>query len=79
MSFVELVDLALNCLFICYGCKGKRVDIKEEAVADKSESETRLVKVEGLLSACIKKNAWLEAKLSATRKQVRKLLNESEN
>jgi len=75
MSFVELIDLALNCLFICYGCKGKRVDVKEEKLAEKSESEirlleARLVKVEGLLSICINKNAWLEAELSATRDQV---------
>ncbi len=75
MSFVELIDLALNCLFICCRCNGKRVDVKDEAVPEKFESkirilEARLVKVEGLLSACINKNTWLEAQLSAVRDQV---------
>ncbi len=76
MSFIELFDLAFNCLFIYCGCKGQRVDVEEEALAEKYVSETRFVKLEGLLSSCIDKNAWLEAELSATRKQVRKLLNE---
>ncbi len=79
MHVVELIDLALNCLFIYCGCKGKRVNIKEEAGADESESETRLVKVEGLLSACIKKNAWLEAELSATRVMFLKSLDKLED
>ena len=62
MSFVELIDLALNCVFICCRCKSKRVEEKEEAVAEKSESEirlleARLVKLEGLFSVCINKNA----------------------
>jgi len=75
MSFIELIDLAMNCLFIYCGCKIKRVENKEEAVAEKSESEikllqVRLVKVEGLLSVCINKNAWLEAELSKSRDQV---------
>jgi len=80
MSFVELIDLALNFLFIYRGCKSKRVEVKEEGLADKSESEirllqARLVKVEGLLSVCINKNAWLEAELSESRDQVLKLLD----
>jgi len=84
MSFVELIDLALNCLSICFRCKDKRVENKDKGMAEKSDREitlpeTRLVKLEGLLSVCINKNAWLEAELSATREQVRKLLNESEN
>ena len=75
MSFVELFDLAFNCLFIWCRSKVKRVEIKEEEVAEKSESkikilEERLVKVEGLLGDCINKNAWLEAELSASRGQV---------
>jgi hypothetical protein len=84
MSFVELIDFALNCLFIYCGFKEKRVENKEEGLAEKSDreitlSERRLVKLEDLLSVCINKNAWLEAELSATREQVRKLLNESED
>ncbi len=71
MSFIELFDLAFNCLFICCRSKGKRVEVKEEEVAEKSESkikilEERLVKVEGLLSVSINKIACLEAELSAT-------------
>jgi len=74
MSFVELIDLALNCVFICCRFKGKRVEVKEEEVAEKSESkirllEARLVKVEGLLSESNKKISCLEADLSATRDQ----------
>jgi len=70
MSFIELIDLAFNCLFICR-FKGKRVEVKEEEVADKSESkimilEERLVKVEGLLRESINKIACLEAEQSAT-------------
>jgi len=75
MSFVELIDLALNCLFIYCGCKGKRVEDKEEGFAEKSESETtlleaRLVKIERLLSVSINKIACLEAELTASRDQV---------
>jgi len=70
MSFVELIDLALNCLFICCRCKGKRIEIKEEENAEKSESEVRFVKLESLLNVCIKKIACLEAELSASRDQV---------
>jgi len=75
MSFVELIDLALNCLFIYCGCKSKRVEVKEETVSEKSESkirllEARLVKLEGLFSVCLNKNASLEAELSASRDQL---------
>ncbi len=75
MSFVELIDLALNCVFICCRFKGKRVEVKEEEVAEKSESkirllEARLVKLEGLFSVCLNKNASLEAELSASRDQL---------
>ncbi len=74
MSFVELIDLAFNCLFISCRCEGKRVEVKNKAVPEKFESEiillqTRLVKVEGLLCACIIKNTWLEAELSAVHDQ----------
>jgi len=79
MSFVELIDLGFNCLFISCRFEGKRVNIKEEAVADEYESETRLVKVEGLLSDCIKKNACLEAELSATRVMFLKSLDKLED
>jgi len=73
MSFVELIDLALNCLFIYCGCKSKRVVVEEKALESESEIrllEARLVKVEGLLSASNKKIAFLEAELSVSRDQV---------
>ncbi len=71
MSFVELFDLAFNCLFIYCGCNSKRVEVKDKEVAQKSESkikilEERLDKVEGLLSISINKIACLEAEKSAT-------------
>jgi len=67
MSFVELIDLALNCLFIYCASKGKRVEMSEEEVAEKSESEVRFIKLESQLNVCIEKIACLEAELSATR------------
>ncbi len=70
MSFVELFDLAFNCLFICCGCKSKRVENKEEGLADKSESEIRFTKLESQLNVCMNKIACLEAELYATRDQV---------
>ena len=73
MSFVELVDLTLNFLFICYGCKSKRVVVEEKALESESEIrllEVRLVKVERLLSESNKKISCLEAELSASRDQV---------
>jgi len=75
MSFVELFDLALNCLFIYCGFKGKRVEVSKEGLAEKSESETtlleaRLVKIESLLSVSIQKIACLEAELTSFRDQV---------
>jgi len=70
MSFVELFDLAFNCLFIYCGCKSKRVEVKDKEVAEKSESEVRFIKLESQLNVCINKIACLEAELSATRDQV---------
>jgi len=70
MSFVELIDLALNCLSICFRCKDKRVENKEEGLAEKSESEVRFTKLESQLNVCMNKIACLEAELSATRDQV---------
>ncbi len=71
MSFIELFDLAFNCLFIYCGCKSKRVKNKEEGLTEKSEVqikllEARLVKLEGLFTVCINKIACLEAVRSAT-------------
>jgi len=75
MSFIELIDLVFDCIFIFCRCKGKRIEVIDKAVPEKFESEiillqTRLVKVEGLLSSCINKNTWLEAELFAIRDQV---------
>jgi len=70
MSFVELFDLAFNCLFICCGCKDKRVENNEEGLAAKSESEVRFTKLESQLNVCMNKISCLEAELSATRDQV---------
>ncbi len=77
MSFIELIDLALNSIFIYCGFKGKRVEVEEKS--EKSESEIRLVKVEGELKLCINKNALLEAELSATRELILKLLDKLED
>jgi len=77
MSFIELIDLALDCIFIYCGFKGQRVDVEEKS--EKSESEIRLLKVEGELKLCINKNAWLEAELSATRELILKLLDKSKD
>ena len=74
MSFVELIDLALNCLFIYCGCKDKRVENKEGAVAEKSESGI-ILESEVLLKVCLSKIDCLEAELSATRELVLKLLD----
>ncbi len=73
MSFVELIDLAFNCLFICCRFKGKRVEVKEERFPEKTERnikslEARLVKLEGLFSVSINKIACHEADLSVTGK-----------
>ena len=73
MSFVELIDLALNCFFNYWGCKSKRVVVEEKALESESEIrllEVRLVKVERLLSESNKKISCLEAELSASRDQV---------
>jgi len=75
MSFIELFDLAVNCIFIYCGCKSKRVEVNEEELTEKSGSqikllEARLIKVEGQLSISNKKISCLEAELSATRDQV---------
>ncbi len=70
MSFIELFDLAFNCLFIYCGCKSKRVEVKEEDIAEKSESEVRFKKLESQLNVCMNKIACLEAELSVTRKKV---------
>jgi len=74
MSFVELIDLALNCLFICCRCKGKRIEVNEEGLAEKSESDIRL-ESENFRKDCIYKIARLETELSATRELVLKLLD----
>jgi len=77
MSFVELIDLAFNCIFIYCGCKSKRVEVNEEELTETTEGqikllEARLIKVEGQLSISNKKISCLEAELSATRDQVMK-------
>jgi len=59
MSFVELIDLAVNCLFVFCGCKDRRVEDKGESVDEKCESSE--VKVQ--LKVCISKIAFLEARL----------------
>ncbi len=63
MSFVELIDLAFNCLFICCSFGGKRVEVEEKAVAERSESEFRLLEA---------RLAKVEAELCATRAQLLK-------
>jgi len=76
MSFIELIDLAFNCLIIYCGCKDKRVENNEEGLAEKSESDIRL-ESEGLFKVCINKIAYLETELSTTRELVLKLLDQS--
>ncbi len=78
MSFVELIDLALNCLFIYCGCKGNRVEVNEKGLVKKSESDIRS-ESEVLLKICINKIACLETELSATRELVFKLLDKSKD
>jgi len=60
MSFIELIDLAFNWIFIYCGCKIKRVEVNEEESTEKAEGqikllEARLIKVEGQLSMSNKK------------------------
>jgi len=64
MSFIELIDLAFNWIFIYCGCKIKRVEVNEEESTEKAEGQIKLL--EARLIKC------LEAKLSATRDQVMK-------
>ncbi len=78
MSFIELIDLAFNCLFIYCGCKSKRVENKEEGLAEKSENEIRLDS-EGLLKVCINKIAYLDTELTATRELVLKLIDKQKD
>ncbi len=78
MSFIELIDLALNCIFIYCGFKGKRVEDNEEELSEKSERDIKL-ESECLLKVCIDKILRLETELSATRELVLKLLDKSED
>ncbi len=59
MSFVELIDFAVNCLLVFWGCRERRVEDKGESVDEKCESG----EVEDQLNACIRKIAFLEARL----------------
>jgi len=78
MSFVELFDLAFNCLFICCGCKDKRVENNEEGFAEKTESDIRL-ESDALIKICINKIACLETELSTTRELVLKLIDKPDS
>ena len=71
MSFVELIDLALNCFFIFCVSKAKRVDVNGEEFVEKSESDLRLDRLEGQLKGWINMVTVHEAQLAAMKEQVR--------
>jgi len=82
MSFVELIDLSLNVLFILSCGKTNRVNVKEEAVSEESERDVRLNKLESQINDWISKDQYhfcvgkievLEAQLAAINEQMRSL------